>query len=287
MPSIVPVVFTFVILINLVISQALPPSNVELIYTTDETGEYGIAVNWTLPVNVCSGDYEYVGTSFFEQQTSKTYTRMNASIFFLSFSVADRCGNAAVIGTTSCYNKAKNDTILSAPVQSNSLFIVLPLGMPLNITSANGECTRFGDNTSCGIQFEFPLNNTACGSCAIVVPVYEYELNFTCLNFSTNNSGEGYCNTGPNATQDTAQYRLQCQWKVTPGNSITLQTKWSNVIIVDYGFANFTNATNPPPIPLPLLITIASVFVFSSIAAFIVVIIRQYCPERAGYLRLN
>lgn len=70
-----PVFCIFVVFINLVISQALPPSSVQLLYAGNFVLSIShIAVNWSQPANVCGG-FQYQGTSFFEQQTQKTYVR--------------------------------------------------------------------------------------------------------------------------------------------------------------------------------------------------------------------
>jgi hypothetical protein len=48
-----------------------------------------------------------------------------------------------------------------------------------------------------------------------------------------------------------------------------------------------TNGTIIQPIPMPLLITIGAVFLVTSLLAIVVVMVRVYCPHRAGYLAVN
>jgi hypothetical protein len=68
---------------------------------------------------------------------------------------------------------------------------------------------------------------------------------------------------------------------------INITSNWSASFIVNYELANFTNGTIPTPIPLPLLITIGGVFLITSAIAVAVVLIRAYCPKRAGYFAVN
>jgi len=265
--------------------SAEKPMNLQLIYISNETKTI-IATNWTNSDKTCENGSTYLETYIYDFVTNQRYTAVKPPFILPYNNPIYSCNYAQVNASNVCINHATNLTTVSDNASSNNLVIVLPIGEPANLSSSLGGCIT----TSCSIILEFPDSyNQTCSPCSFIphsTSQIRYETNLSCNNFIQDSSTSAFCNESTNVTNEYGKYRLICTWNFQSGNPIQITTDWSSPFIISYDMVNLTNST-AKPIPFPVLITIASVFALASATGFTVVMIRIFCPDRAGYLKIN
>jgi len=269
--------------------QILPPSDVKLHYVT-RNATTGIAVTWVKADNPC-GTYSYLTTSFEILGTNLVYEDISSGSFDVAYPDNYNCPVISVVNATTICQAANKTNYSSIPYTSNEILVVLPIDKPEDISYAYGECsdTTFEDDyPKCSVTSEFPFVQDSCLNCSTypVNVIYEIDLNCTRTNFTSNSTAkEFYCAT--QSTPSFVKYRLHCSWKQLTGERLNLTTSWSDSYVINYSLINSTVPIPPTPVPVPVLIVIAVVVLLGSVASFAIIMIRIYCPHRAGYFQIN